>query len=180
MSESQAGKFDFKRLAALIEKAPGPAPWSYREGDAVTSELGTLRWHDAGDGSSTLIDTDGRTTLGLRQHAYAMPLNAQQILAWAQTSADVVKVFLLDFRELTAVGSPPLNPASKIQYAGEAVGTIEVPGSLRPGLNRFDFPQVFGNLPRFSFSATMPGFGNQFRSATPRDAQSTAYVPASM
>ncbi|HUA35185.1 MAG TPA: hypothetical protein VMA09_16365 [Candidatus Binataceae bacterium] len=149
MNQSQTAKFDFKHLAALIKKAPGPAPWFYPEGNAVPSEVGTLRWH-AGDNGIELLDVEGAALLLLGDGTYAMPLSDRQIVAWHEIGrigdAPGVDVFLFDFRKLNPLPRPQLT-AAKIGFVGEPTATIRVSGSLQSGLNRFDFPDAFRSLP---------------------------------
>ncbi len=144
------GKFDFKRLATLIENAPGPAPWFYRAGDAVPSERGILRWRQSSDGSVALVDDQEQSLVILRRGAYAMPLDRGEILAWyepgQETGADAIRVFLLK-PEASAPLTTRRIEASKIEFAGSAVAALDVPESLRPGLNRFDFPSALLQLP---------------------------------
>ena len=162
-----------KRLRKIIDNAPGPSPWYFRDPKlSLTSNSSNLKWENAGNehpfsGKSILKTPDNRILLILDFYCYVLQLKQHKFLVWYEETnktpdkAAFIHLSIIDADKLEPIGD--LSAAcismkesnTKVFYKGGTPVHTSIRANIAEGKHEIDLPDEFKEIDELLMLAHM-------------------------
>jgi hypothetical protein len=146
--------FNVDRLSKLLDSAPGPSPWAFRDIPAYQTSHGPLTWFHVGNRRMALVDAQKQKMLLTDYYVYAQPTSETEIIFWAERPrmydpdrrTGSIEMYVLNLNGLLPISGDDalfsdMNAKnSRFVFEAGLLESCDIPISLPMGKSHFRFP----------------------------------------